>query len=89
MTALADTGSQISALTEEFCLERGLKILPLKNLMKGMLHLEGSGDIAILYKGYVKANLTIPDLPHYNEDKLFLVVTNHKYGDRTPVQIGI
>ena len=31
MTALVYTGSQISALTEQFCLEGGLKILPLKN----------------------------------------------------------
>ena len=35
MTALVDTGSQISALTKGFCKERGLKILPLRNLIKG------------------------------------------------------
>ena len=39
MTALVDTGSQISALTKGYCLERGLKIFPLRNLMKGVLHL--------------------------------------------------
>ena len=43
----------------------------------------------IPYKGYVEANLTKPDLPCYNEDVLFLVVANQKYGDRVPVQIGI
>ena len=42
----------------------------------------------IPYKGYLEVNLTILDLPHYNEDVLFLVVVNHKYGDRGPVQIG-
>ena len=88
MTALVQTVSQISALTEGFCLEWGLKILPLKNLMKGVFHLKGTGSIAIPYKGYVEANLTIPDLPHYNEDVLFLVVANHNYGDRVSVQIG-
>ena len=40
------------------------------------------------YQGYVEANVTILDLPHYQEDVLFLVVANHKYGDAGPVQIG-
>ena len=33
MMAPVDTGSQISALTEAFCTEKGLKILPLRNLI--------------------------------------------------------
>ena len=37
----------------------------------------------------MKPNLTIPDLSQYNEEVLFLVVSNHKYGDRVLVQIGI
>ena len=53
-----------------------------------MLHLKGIGGIFILYKGYVEANLTIPDLPQYNEDVLFLIVANHKYGDKVLVQTG-
>ena len=89
ITALVDTGSQISALTEGFCNERGLRILPLRNLMEGVLDLEGTEGITIPYKGYVEPNLTIPDLPHCNEDVLFLVVANHKYRDRVPVQIGM
>ena len=68
MKALVDTGSQISVLTEGFCTEMGLRILSLRNLMKGVLHLKGIGGISILYKGNVEANLTIPDLLHYNED---------------------
>ena len=71
MMALVDTGSQISALTEGFCTEMGLKILPLRNLMSGVLYLEGIGGILILYKGYVEATLTIPDLPWYNEDMCY------------------
>ena len=35
----------------------------------------------IPYKGYIEAKLTIPDLPQYNEDVLFLVVLDHKYGE--------
>ena len=37
----------------------------------------------------MEANLTIPDLPWYNEDVLFLVISEHKYGKRVPVQIGM
>ena len=74
ITALVDAGSRSSSLTEGFCLERELKILPLRNIVKGVLHLEGGGGIPIPYKGYVEANLAIPDLPHYNEDVLFMVV---------------
>ena len=36
----------------------------------------------------MKANLTIPDLPQYNTDVLFLVVSNHKYGERVQMQIS-
>ena len=77
MTALVDTGSQVSTLTEGFCLEFGLRILPLR----GCLHLKGTGGILIPYKGYVEANLIIPGLPQYNEHLLFLVVSDHKYGE--------
>ena len=83
MTALVDTWSQISAHTDGFCKERGLKILPLRNLIKGVLHLEGKGGITIPYNRYLEANLTIPDLPHYNEDVLFLLVANHICGDKS------
>ena len=49
MTALVDTGPQISALTEGFCTEMGLKILPLRNLIRGLCHLKGTGGFLILY----------------------------------------
>ena len=53
-----------------------------------MLHLKGMGGILILYKEYVDANLTIPALPIYNKDILFLAVLDHKYGESILVQIG-
>ena len=40
------------------------------------------------YKGYIEANLNIPDLPQFNEEVLFLVILDHKYGKKVPVQIG-
>ena len=50
---------------------------------------QGVGSIAIPYKGYIEANLIIPGLPQYNEDMLFLVISDNKYGEMVPVQIGI
>ena len=85
ITALVDTGSHISALTKVFCTEFGLRILPLR----GLLHLKGMGGFPIPYEEYIEANLPIPGLPRYNEDVLLFLVSNHKYGQREPVQIGI
>ena len=47
-TALVDTGSQISILTERFCTEMGLGMLPLGDLLGGVLCLKGKGGILIL-----------------------------------------
>ena len=47
-----------------------------------------TGGITIPYKGYVKASLTIPGLPQFNEDMFILVILDHKYGERVPAQIG-
>ena len=52
------------------------------------MHLEGTGGIALPYKGYIEANLIIPGLPQHNEDILFLVILDNKYGERVPIQIG-
>ena len=52
--ALIDAGSKISALPEGFCTEMGLRTLPLRNSI-------GDGGISIPYKGYIDANLTIPN----------------------------
>ena len=88
MMELVDTGSQISALTVGFSMWMGLKILPLRNFYRGVLLLKGTGGILIPYKGYVEANPIIPDLPRYNEEVLFLVILDHRYGERVPLQIG-
>ena len=50
MIALVDTGSQISALFEGYCTEMGLRILPLGDLLGGMLHLKGIRGI-LIHKG--------------------------------------
>ena len=46
----------------------------------GSLHLKRDRGIAIPYMGYIEANITIPGLPQYDEDVLFLVILDKKYG---------
>ena len=36
----------------------------------------------------MEANFIMPDLTQYNEDMLFLVVSDHKCGELVPVQLG-
>ena len=43
MMGLVNNGSQIYGLTEEFCTGMGLRILPLRNLIGGVLCLEVMG----------------------------------------------
>ena len=81
--AIVDTGSQVSTLMEGFCLESGLTILPLEGLC-----LKEMGVFQFHNKGYTDANLIIPDLSQYNEYLLFMVVSDHKYGEWVPEQLG-
>ena len=60
----------------------------MRNLIGVVLHLKGMRDSLIPYKDYIEASLTVQDLAQYTEDILFLVISDHKYGERVPVQIG-
>ena len=83
MMALMDTGSQVSTLTEGFCSEFRLRILPLG--VCSILRAQGYCDTI---KGICRGNLIIPGLPQYNEDVLFFVILDTKYGERVPLQKG-
>ena len=84
-TALIDSGAQISQLTESFVKALGLKMKHLKEL----LPLDGAGGIDVPYLGYVEAHLAFPEIQNFDEDCLFLVMSDHTYGDRVPVTIGM
>ena len=83
-TALVDSGAQISQLTESLVKALGLKMKHLKEL----LPLDGAGGIDVPYLGYVEARLAFPEIPNFDEDCLFLVMSDHTYGDRVPFTIG-
>ena len=83
-TALIDSGAQISQLTESLVKALGLKMKHLKEL----LPLDGAGGIDVPYLGYVEARLAFPGIHNFDEDCLFLVMSDHMYGDQVPVTIS-
>ena len=83
-TALIDSGAQISQLTESLVKALGLEMKQLNDL----LPLHGAGGIDVPYLGYVEARLAFPGIQNFYEDCLFLVMSDHTYGDRVPVVIG-
>ena len=81
---LVHSGSMVSQIT--ISLVKALK-LEIKQLQTFIL-MEGAGGINIPYLGYVEATLDIPEVEAFNEDCLFLVVSDHTYGKRVPITIG-
>ena len=84
LKALVNSGSQISTVTETLAKVMGLKIKSLKNI----LEIEETGGIQVKYKGYVEADLGIPQLKDFDEPCLFVVVGDSEYGKRVPIQVG-
>ena len=84
MTALVDSGAQVSTISAKFCEELDLEIQPLGQL----LELEGTGGAAIPYLGFVEVNLQIPRVRRYNEDVLLLAIPATTYSERVPVVVG-
>ena len=82
--ALIDSSAQVSSVTSQFCEELALEIQPLGQL----LELEGTGDSAIPYLGFVEANLQIPGIKCYNEDGLLLVIPTMTYSKMVPFLVG-
>ena len=85
VTALLDTGSQVTHISEAFCQAKGFQIYPLSQLveMGGVL-----GD-SIKYVGYIEVKLALLMGSHTFEVKaLLLVLPTTDYQERVPVAIG-
>ena len=81
---MVDSGSIVSQITILLAKALQLEIKQLKTLIP----MEGAGGINIPYLGYVEATLDIPEVEAFNEDCLFLVVSDHTYGKRVPMMIS-
>ena len=84
VTALVDSGAQVSTISVKLCEELDLEIQPLGQL----LELEGTGGAAIPYLGFVEVNLQIPGVRRNNEDVLLLAIPTTTYSKRVPVVVG-
>ena len=84
VTALIDSGTQVSSMSTQFCKDLALPIQPLGLL----LELEGIGGAVIPYLGFVEVNLQIPEIRNYNKDVLLLVIPTTTYSKTVLVMVG-
>ena len=84
MTALIDSGAQISAITKGMAKKMKLKVQKLQKLLR----IEGTGGGKVPYKGYVEVLLEVPGVKNLREYILMLVIEDSEYGERVLIQIG-
>ena len=76
VTALLDTGSQVTHISHDHCVANGIEINPLAKLVK----IEGTGGDSIEYLGYAEASLSLPMGSHtFNIEALLLVLPTTDY----------
>ena len=82
--ALIDSGAQVSTMAEGLAQLMNLKVHKLKKILK----IEGTGGGDMPYHGYVEVDLQLPQIKHFHEKVLMLVVNDSEYGKRVPIQLG-
>ena len=82
VTALLDTGSKITHVSQDFGLAKGIKIHPKNQLVNIEVD-------TIEYVGYIEAKLSLPMGTHtFDIEALLLVLPTTEYQQRVPVAIG-
>ena len=85
VTAVINTGAQVSTITLDFCDKHGDDIHPVKQ----MSHLEGTGGFSILYLGYIEATVRIPPIKDYDQCvPMLILMSSSPYSLRVLVQLG-
>ena len=84
VTALVDSGAQISAVLMAFVERHGLPIWQLQQL----LDFEGFGGVEVPYIGYTQLQLKIPGVKDYDKDILVFIQKDSKYSEQDPVVLG-
>ena len=85
VTALLDTGSQVTHISKAFCQANNIQIQCLVKLVE----IEGTGGDLIKYIGYIEATLTLPlGSQSFGIEALLLVLPSTDYQQRVPIAIG-
>ena len=85
VTALLDTGSQVTHVSLDYCQAMGIPINPIELLV----NIERTGGDAIEYVGFIEADLSFPMGTHvFRTEALLLVLPTTEYQKRVPVTIG-
>ena len=85
VTALLDTGSQVTHVSHDYCVANGIAIHPIAKLV----NIEGTGGDSIEYLGYAEASLSLPMGSHtFDIEALLLVLPTTEYLKKVPVSIG-
>ena len=85
VTALLDTGSQVTHVSQDYYVANGIEINPLAKLV----NIEGTGGDSIEYLGYAEHSLSLPMGSHtFNIEALLLVLYPTDYLKKVPVSIG-
>ena len=85
VTALVDSGAQISIVSMAFAIHHELSIWQLQQL----LDLKGLGGVDILYIGYTQVWLQIPGIQGYDKDILVFIQKDSRYSEHVPVILGM
>ena len=84
VTALVDSGAQISAVSMAFAKCNNLPIWQLQQL----LDFEGFGGVDIPYIGYTQIQLQISGVKDYDKDILVFIQKDSHYSEQVPVILG-
>ena len=82
--ALLDSGSMVSTISEKYCEEHGLEVLPIENVVE----IEQAGGALLDYEGVTGINLKSLHLPGLDLDMGILVVPHIPYHDDVPLTLG-
>ena len=89
VNALADSGSQVNAITPTLVQQYGFPVLSLEDLVGYPLNLMGLGGKHTSPLGFVILHMQVWEIMEYDEDVVFLVVPNEsEFGWRVPLVIG-
>ena len=88
-TALLDTGATTNVMTLVYAKKLGLESHPITNLIKRKVMFNGVGNSCAVLKGYVKFNLQVLGVSHFNQDHVTLLVKDEsKFTKKIPLILG-